>query len=313
MRLHRTVWMAFLGSAVGFGAAARGQTRAMPPDPYDPQQSAVARNTSPAAPAAQPAPATDNVTDYPAAEVQAVPVAMAHATHDQAVFDLTVKNLGRVADQLKEDFELSSQTLTAMRGQKLAYDRYSAARQRVLATLQSETEYQALVKLRDDLGETLVELHKNPTANAARIDAAAAVKLQYATKLSAMESDALLADKTVQDTKAQFLDASDRVADLRAEFARSMPRDPTFVAARNQVEEARIDRTTSQALLEGAVQARDIAMNYAYDLHRYDQYQYLSAGGLGYPYNTYGYFNGGYGLGYPYPGPQSAYNGYWRR
>lgn len=286
----------------------------MPPDPYDPQQAAAypPTTTNPAATAQLP---SSNVTDYPAAEVQAVPVAMAQLAHARAVFSLSETNLQRVVTQLREDFEYSSQLVTAVRGQKMAYDRYLAAQNHVLATLQEEPQYQALKHLRDDLEKTLGLLQGNPTANKSRIEATAAVQLQYGTKLSQMEADAFLADKDVQDAKAQFLDASNHLADLRAQFERSIRRDATFVAARNQLDDARIQRTTSDALLVGAVQARDIAVDYAYSLHQYDQYRYLSAGGLGweYPYGGYGY-GYGYGIG-GYPVPLASYSPYdhWRR
>ncbi len=231
---------------------------------------------------------------------------MAVAAHARAEFDLAQMNIRLVVDQLKEDFEFSSQVLTAMRGKQMAYDRYAAARDRVLGKLQSQNDYRTVKQLRDDLANTLDELQANPSGNRARIDATAAVKMQYGTKVSRMESDALLADSNVQDAKAQFVDASNHLTDLRAQFARSIRRDSVFVAARDQLEGARIQRDTSLAFLDGAVQAANIAMNYSYSLHQWDEYKYLSAGGA-YPYDVYGYGNG-LGYGYGTPISSSIYN-----
>ena len=81
---------------------------------------------------------------------------------------------------------------------------------------------------------------------------------------------------------------------------RRIRRDPEFVAARANWEHARINKTVASAFLESTINARTIALDYAYWVHRWDQYKY-STGYYSYPYyNDYNYgggrafFTGGY-------------------
>lgn len=263
---------------LGFASISPGQIRPMPPDPYDPQQ---ATQTSAAPQAALPA-----SNDYPAAEVQAVPPARARAAAAREAMYNAQSAVHRVVDQLKEDFEYSAELSNALRSEKQAYERFTTSRDRVLRHVASQAEHRTLKNLCKDLNDRLFNLKSKSAANKAEIIATAQLKLAYATKISDMESDALLADSAAQDAKTQLVSASAKVTDLRAAFRRSVKRDQTFVAARKEMDEAKVVKAGATAFLDGAVEARNIAMTYAYSLHRRDPYTYRYAGSYGYPYDS---------------------------
>jgi hypothetical protein len=278
------------------------QQRALPPDPYDAGQAMQHPvNTAPISNQ----PALPAANDYPAAEVQAVPAARARVALTRAQADNAQSALHDVVYQLKEDFEISADLSTAMRNEQAAHDRYNQARDHALAHLNDSAEYQTLKDLTADLNEKLFNLKANPVANKAEIVATAQLKLAYARKLSAMEANALQSDSAVQDAKTKLVDASAKISDLRAQFQRNVRRDPKMLAARKDYQDAQIARATSTALLAGALEARDIALDYAYDLHIHDPYTYRYNPTYYDPYYNYNY-GSGYATGYGYSG---VYNG----
>ena len=61
------------------------------------------------------------------------------------------------------------------------------------------------------------------------------------------------------------------------------------------VDEAKINRVVSATYLEGVINSPCIALDYAYWVHRWDQYRYTSGEAYLYPYGYgYGYGNNGY-------------------
>src|SRR5436190_1972938 len=271
-------------------STAQAQFRPMPPDPYDAHQAAqapLAPNTT-NAPAQHAAaqPAYPAANDYPSGEVQAIPPAKARFAVARAEFDNAQTTLHRVVDTLKEDFEYSADVVAAAQNEKLAYDRYSNARGHVLQQLNLTADYGTLRNLVKDLNDRLHALRANPTANKAEIVATAQLKLAYATRMSEMESDALKADSGAQTARTQLVEASTKLTELRAKFQRSIKRDQTFVAARNQMDDARINRVGAAAYLEGAYESRNIALDYALYLHRHDPYTYRYNPSYGYPYDS---------------------------
>jgi len=319
-----------LPASLAFGQTA--PTRPMPYDPYDPTTHSQRRDQQQANQGAYPAgqdrapDARDdqhgpfggsdrggmsggyNQTgpeDYPADEVQAIPPARARAVFARAQYDRSQRALHNVVDQLRANFTSSNDMLDSVRAEKQAHDTYDAERKRVLDRLAQDEEYRLLKKLSGDLKKKLELLNDNPRENYEDIVATAAVRLNYGTKITQMESDALAGDQTVVNAKKQMTDAGLRVAAMRQAFERTIRRDEQFLAARNAMDDAKIAQLTSDAYLQAAVNAREIALDYAYWLRRWDQYRYAgSSYGYPYPYYGYGYNsvtypNGGYyGGGY---------------
>ncbi|MBV8781796.1 MAG: hypothetical protein JO353_10400 [Phycisphaerae bacterium] len=232
--------------------------------------------------------------DYPAAEVQTVPLARARLASARAEQDLMMSDLHSTVDRLWEDFDYSQPVVDARKEEDAAYLEYDDARRKVLESLSNDPTYRAMISLVVSLKMKLEDERptKTPTPEELeRLIATATLKLSYASSASAMESAALAADERVQSAHARLVAAGQKSAALRADFERSLHRSPEFLAARRNYDDARVMRLTADAFLDGAVNARDVAMAYAYYIHRFDQYSYspglLSPGlyyGAGYGY-----------------------------
>src|SRR5439155_17540937 len=113
------------------------------------------------------------------------------------------------------------------------------------------------------LNDRLYNVKANPIVNKTEIVATAHLKLAYAKKLSEMESDALKADSATQDARSKLVDASAKVSDLRAQFQRSLGREQKVLTARKEMDDAKVARAGAAAIYDGALEARDIALDYA--------------------------------------------------
>jgi hypothetical protein len=287
-----------IGTAVLFAtlstAALRGQVGPANGAAQPPAQNSTANN-----------PYHGYAADYPAPEVQAVPLAYARAVTAQAEQDQLLTDLHSTVDRIREDFNYSPEMLAATQEQSEALDAYDSARQRVLEKLSQDPTYRALISLVVNLKQKLEEQRpgaKPTDADLERVLATATLKLSYASSASAMEVAALSADDEVMQTHARLIDAANKVATLRGDFERQIRRNPEFVAARRSLDEARIARLTADAFLDGAIDARAVALDYAYYLHRFDQntvgdlYTPVTYNISQYPYG-FGY---GYGYGHSY-------------
>jgi hypothetical protein len=240
-------------------------------------------------------------TDYPAPEVQAIPMAFAHVVTARAEQDLLQADLHSTVDRLREDFNYSPAMLAATKEQNQAVDAYDQARRNVLEKLSQDPTYRAMISLVVTLKQQLDTEHPGPKATDAqleRIVATATLKLSYASAASAMEVAALSADADIMQTRARLLEAANKVSTMRTDFERDIHRNPDFIAARRNLDEARIARLTAEAFLSGAIDARGVALDYAYYLHRFDQNAYgpSAIGYAPYPF-IYGYGNGVYETG----------------
>jgi hypothetical protein len=267
------------------------QVRAMPPDPYAPSSTITA--TAPTSSYGNGGYGFGSYYAYPAAEVNAVPPARAREVVARAQFDQARTAMYRVVDLIKDDFENSEEYLAALRTEKEAYDQYDAARKRVLRNVQQDSSYQALLQLTREMADKIEALRASH-ASKSEIATLAAVKLDYATRLSDRENAALAADPAVQDARNKLVDAGRRTAELRSRFSRSVKRDKTFLAARDNFEDSKINYLGADAFWRETVTARDIALDYAWWVHRYDPYTGYGAGFASY----YPYRYGRYAYGY---------------
>ena len=220
-------------------------------------------------------------SDYPAAEVQTVPIAMARAATARAVQDQVLNDLHVTVDHLWEDFDYSSSMVAVRKDVDSAYLEYDDARRKALETLSGDPTYRAMVSLVATLKNKLDgerPMAKKPLPeDLERVLATATLKLSYASSASAMEAAALAADDRVQQTRARLVTAGQKAATMREEFARTVRRSSEFLAARRSFDDSRIANITADAFLCGAIDARDYALNYAYYIHRFDQYSYSPA------------------------------------
>ena len=236
-------------------------------------------------------------SDYPAAEVQVVPVARAQAARARAEFDLAQLQVHRWIDSQWDGFMSSREYRDAADAERRAYENYQRERDRVLRRLSDDSTYRAMVDLITDLRERIERERNGRNASEDEMEqtlALATLKLGYASTVSAMEAAALSADNGVQDARNRLVEAGSRVRDMRGNFARTVRTDPQFMARRENADQLRIERVVTDAFLRGAINAREIALDYAYYLHRWDQYRYSGLyGSYVYPYYDVGYGYGG--------------------
>ena len=243
-------------------------------------------------------PSNEYVTDYPATEVRAVPMARAAAVKAKWEYYRAKDNLYSTVDLLKDVFEDSAQARSAKSARDTAHDQLDSIRQRALGRLASDTKYEAFRKLRDQADEQVQQLRAEH-AMPSQIAAAAQVKMEYARRVSEMEHDALLADPEYGEAKARLVVAGQDVTRIHTAFRRALVRGDDFRDARKDWEDARIDYVVAATYRNGVIEARNIALTYAYDLHYYDLYKYLHMGSYA-PYYSSSYGGYGYGIGYPY-------------
>jgi len=307
-RLKGWVLLAVLATS----SAIFAQSRPMPPDPYDPHAAPMPQQPAASAPGQQPqqtAPPGDISTaslqsnyvgpyDFPATNVNAIPPARAQQVVSRAVYSKAQQNLHTTVDNLYEDFNYSPQFQAALKDEAAAHDAYSAARDRALAKLLSNSEYMTYKKLAADLARKLEDLHQHPTKHRDEILATASVKLEYQRLISDMESAALADDAAVQSARSRLVDAGAVVADMRSTNKRAVRRDASFVAARNSMDNAKISFLGADAYYHSTVNVACVALDYAYWIHRYDPYNYYPWSQVA--YNNYPYYGGygGYGGGY---------------
>jgi hypothetical protein len=242
--------------------------------------------------------APNSYSSYPAAEVQAVPVARAQAARARAEMDLAQRNLWRWIDRSWDDFEHSPEYLDASNAEKRAYEDYQRERNRVLSRLSNDSTYVAMIDLIGELREKLDrERPRTMVSTTYQIEemlATATIKLGYASTVSAMEAAALQADQGFQDARQRLVNAGTRAREMREKFGRGVRRDPQFLAQRDMVDQLRVARIVSDNFLEGAINARAIALDYAFWVDRFIYYRYSQYGIYGYPYGYDSYFGGPY-------------------
>jgi hypothetical protein len=295
---RRNRWVALIAATFVGAGVCSAQTRPMPPDPYDPNSmSQPAPANSNAAPA--PTNSYQGPSDYPSAEINQVPAAKARETVARAVYDRARSALYTTVDSVYEDFHYSPQFQAALRDEKNAHEAFDVSRDRALAGVASDPRYRALKELAAQMSRKLEVLHEHPQQNREQILATASVKLDYTSRMSEMESDALASDQAVQSARTRLVEAAARVADMRGQFKRQARRDSTFLAARSNMDNAQIAYLGANAYFEYSIDAATIALDYAYWVHRYDPYNYYP---WGYVTNYGGYYPS-YSSAALYPAP----------
>ena len=232
-----------------------------------------------------PAPAAPGpyASDFPDDEVHDWVMARARAAHSRAMFHRAEKELNDSVRDVQLSFEGTDDYRNATAEEKRAYDAYNAERQKALQSVLSDPKYKAAIDLRDETGDTILRIRaavgKERDLPREQLLALASQKLQYASDAHAMEVAALEKDPALQDARQKMVQASARVAELRAKFDASIRNNPQILTARRNLEDARVGLITSEAYLNAAAAAGYLATDYAYYRHRAD---YLRS------YNSYG-------------------------
>ena len=232
-----------------------------------------------------PAPAAPGpyASDFPDDEVHDWVMASARAAHSRAMFHRAEKELNDSVRDVQVFFESTDDYRNATAEEKRAYDAYNAERQKALQSVLSDPKYKAAIDLRDETADRILRLRavvrKEGDLPREQVLALASQKLQYASDAHAMEVAALEKDPALQDARQKMVQASARVAELRAKLDASVRNNPQILTARRNLEDARVAVITSEAYLNAAAAAGYLATDYAYYRHRAD---YLRS------YNSYG-------------------------
>lgn len=283
MLAHRI--SALAGSAVlclGISTAALAQSR-----PYgDDQQGLQAYRPPVVAP-------NNPYSDYPAAEVQAVPAARARAAIARMELLRSHVELNRGTVAAVEAFNQSEEMSKAKAAEDEAYAAYRQARERALMPLADDGRYQTMSELRGRLAEQLADKHAEYKPKLNEIFALAGLKLQYSMDMTLREVALLRDSSEVREARERLMSASRNTASLRAQFKTELREDPDLVAARRAVFDSKVAHVAASVYLRELRTARGIALDYAYWVRRYNPYQVFGYDPYGFNPRSYAY-GGGY-------------------
>ena len=212
--------------------------------------------------------------DYPSRDLSNWVFANAHAATARALFSRAENNLAASYQRAQHQFERSKAYIQATAEEKDAYESYLAARQKALRDLNEDPKYLQLLKLRDDLTDKIANKRANKETSKEEILAMATLKMEYASDARSMESIVLSADGELADARKRMMAASQKTVQMRADYNDSLQDNPQILAARENLEDARVGLITSQAYLGGSSVAGAAALDYAYYLHRNDVGRY---------------------------------------
>lgn len=213
--------------------------------------------------------------NFPSIEVHDAVVANARAAQARALFRRAENALNSSVRRAVRTFEGSQDLREARQAEKEAYAAYTLARRRALQSVLEDPKYRAIMSLRQDLSAQINYKRDDRTDRQVMEDvlALATLKMTYAADARAMEQLALETDSTTQEARAKLREAAVRVGEMKKEFDEALRNDPDLLAARENLEDARIARLTASAYLKGAAIAAEEALDFAYYLNRYPRYQ----------------------------------------
>jgi hypothetical protein len=221
--------------------------------------------------------------DFPDDTVHDWVVASARVARSRALLHLAEKQLTDSIRDSQFSFEQSKEYRQAQAEEKQAYEAYTAARQKALASVMSDSKYQEALRARDEIGAELERLRAYAKPNPIpREDllALASQKLQFASDAHNMERDALEKDANVQDLRQKMVQAAAKSSDLRATFDGSIRTNPQIAQARHNLDVARVELITAEAYYDASATASSVAADYSYYRHRWDGLSPRVAGGL---------------------------------
>jgi hypothetical protein len=242
----------------------------------------------------------NNGVFYPGQELRALPVARAQASAAAAQYRVAQSNLTSAVADLQRGFNRSREYNQALADERAAYEALTDARNRALASLQNDVNYQAAVSLRDRVGNQIKYARQQKEVSIETMLALSTLKLSYSATISAMEASAIAADPNVKSAQARLVEAGNRTSALRQQFDDSVHASADVLAARQAVQNSRIAMVATSSLYSEAVHVANVAMTYAYDIYNRPTPYIVGAGYSGYapPYTSNAIY-GGYPIGFP--------------
>lgn len=235
--------------------------------------------------------APNNVTDYPAAEVRAVPGAKARRAIAVAERREAYNGL-QLAVRDSESEMLDSDAMTeALEEEKAAFMELELARAAALSELSKDAEYQAHRAAHESLGKQIADFNhaRRDDGISSQVVTLATNKLDFAKEQRRRESEVLARSDDYREARRRLVVARAEINAIQKEWRKQIKTDPQLVEARQKHMLAKIAHLAAEAYLEGVVEARNIALRYAEYLHRYNPYQVAH-----YPYYGHDVFSGYY-------------------
>lgn len=221
---------------------------------------------------------------YPAAELQIIPPAAAQAANARAQFRRADAALATQVRDLKTDFLTSPEMTRALASLQDAQDAYETVCRIALRGVRNDPRYQAYRELEQDIARHLAERRNDRHAREEEIASLAQLKMNYATRASDMEIEALEAQPQVLEARQKLVETGRELSAMQADFEKSVRNNPDLLAARNVLEDTRIARVTSATYLNSALKVAETALDYAYDQSYNDRY-IPHVYGYSYPYS----------------------------
>jgi hypothetical protein len=194
------------------------------------------------------------------AQVYDISPAMAQAAFAEAEFDNRWAGLQVLLDRARKDFQISAEYLAARNDFDAAQRAYEAAVETVMARLWSDPQYKDLLEKRT---EEQIALKSTGIGTGLRY-AVAAQSMRYSSMATRLEAAALANDPAVQDARMRLVSAHETLALKEKQFESQLYHQPEVVAARQQMETARVDKAAADGYLRGAQITRADQLNLDY-------------------------------------------------
>jgi len=227
---------------------------------------------------------------FPSTDVRVAVDANARAAFARMEYRRSQEALDGAIRLMQMSFERSKEYTDAVAAEKQAYTDYLSARDAALKPVHEDARYQANDQLKKELGDQIADAHDSKSADKMQIIAMSVAKLNYATVGHDLEVKVLVNDSGVQQARTKLVAAGQHLADIKDKFDFGLRTNPDLLALREQLDENRVTNIVAATYRDGAVEAANVAIDYAYYRERYNFYN-------SYPYNEtpIGYTGAGYG------------------
>lgn len=226
----------------------------------------------------------DTQRDFPSTEVRGAVDAHARAAFARAQYHRLQDLLNSSIREMQYGFEHSAELVDAQKAEQQAWNDYVSARREALRPVREDPKWQSNMSLRDSLSEKIADRRGDDHPDMRQIVALATVKLDYAQVARDMEVAALKSNTQVTDARSKLMAAGARVQSMKDDFDKKVRSSTQLADIRKSIDDARIQFITAEAYRDGAVDAANEALDYAYYKNRFSS----SYAGYGAPYG-YGY------------------------
>jgi len=216
--------------------------------------------------------------DFPGLEVKDWVSANVMATQTAAMFRRADSELGAAIRRTQAHFQHSKEYQEALTAQQQGYSDYLAAREKALASLQSDTQYTETIRLRDQVGARLSARRADRSASHEELLAMAELKMQYASDARAIEIKAIDRNADVKAAHDRMVTNGRKVIDMQVAFDDSLHDNAEIAQYRNNLENARIAMLAADTYRVASAFAADASFYYSIFLHRNDQGYYAPYG-----------------------------------